>query len=89
MAGARFAETLSTPPDAKTPILERRNQDSEKPMGEWNSVDINCNSGVIECKVNGILQNSVTSCEPQSGKIGLQLEGTPYQVRHMWLTILD
>jgi hypothetical protein len=89
MAGARFIEPLSTPPEAKTPQLERQKSDSEKPVGEWNVVDIICLDSTIECLINGIIQNRVTKCEPHAGKIGIQLEGFPYELRNIWLTMLE
>ena len=46
MAGAKFAEPLSTAPEAKTPLLERQKSDSEKPIGDWNIVDIVCSTAL-------------------------------------------
>jgi hypothetical protein len=86
MAGAKFAEPLA---DAKTPLLERRKSGSEKPLGEWNAVDIVCRDSTITCSINGIIQNRVTHCEPHAGKIGIQLEGVPFELRNIWLTLLD
>jgi hypothetical protein len=89
MAGAKFIEPLSTLPDAKTPQLERKKSDSEKPVGEWNIVEVVCLNDTIECMINGFVQNKVTQCDPHSGKIGIQLEGTPFQLRNIWLTVLN
>jgi len=89
MAGAKFSEPLSTPPDAKTPQLERKKSDSEKPLGEWNIVEVICLNDTIECMINGIVLNKVTKCDPHSGKIGIQLEGTPFQLCNIWLTVLN
>ncbi len=83
MEGAKFSEALSTPPGAKTPQLDMKAPSSEKPFGEWNSADIVCKDGSIECAVNGVLQNKVTGCSPDAGRIALQLEGTPYELRHI------
>ncbi len=84
MNGAKFAEKLSTAPDAKTPQLDRTNAaDPEKPLGEWNSYDIVCRGDTIEVTVNGVLQNKISKCEPATGKIGFQLEGTPFELRHV------
>ncbi len=83
MAGAAFAEKLSTAPDAKTPQLDRKADSSEKPLGEWNSCDIVCRDGAIDVTVNGVLQNHVTKCQPAAGQIGFQLEGTPYELRNV------
>ena len=88
MAGFKFKEPLSTAPDAKTPQRDRLNPSSEKPLGEWNSCDIVCYNGTLECSVNGVLQNKVSGCDPSSGAIGVQLEGTPYELRSISLTPL-
>ena len=89
MAGAKFAEPLSTAPGARTPQLERRQPDSEKPLGEWNSLDLVCRGDALEVSINGVLQNTVTRCEPRAGKIGIQCEGFPYELRHFRLTPLE
>jgi hypothetical protein len=89
MAGAKFAEALSTAPDAKTPQLDRIGLNSEKPVGEWNSVEIVCRGDTIACSINGVRQNRATKCEPQAGKIGIQLEGFPFELRNLRLTPLD
>ncbi|HWA10576.1 MAG TPA: DUF1080 domain-containing protein [Opitutaceae bacterium] len=86
---AKFAEKLSTPPGAPIPQLARQPADSaEKPFGEWNSCDITCRNGTIEVTINGVFQNKVTQCSPAKGLVGLQLEGTPYELRNMRLTPL-
>lgn len=85
MAGFTFAEPLSTPPRARTPQLDRRQPASEKRAGEWNSCDIVCRDGAVECSINGVRQNRVTHCVPDSGRIGLQLEGAPYEARNLRL----
>jgi subtilisin family serine protease len=85
MAMAKFAEKLTTPPDAKTPQLDRLGRDSERPLGEWNVCDIVCVGDSIEVTVNGVLQNRVTQCSPSAGRVGIQLEGTPYELRNIRL----
>lgn len=89
MAGATFAEKLTTPPGAKTPQLDRQQASSEKPLGEWNACDVVSRDGMLEIQVNGVLQNRVTHASPDSGKIGFQLEGTPYELRNVTVTPLD
>lgn len=89
MADAKFAEKLTTAPGAKTPQLDRLAADSEKPLGEWNACDILCVDDTLEVRVNGVLQNKVTKLSPSSGRIGLQLEGTPYEVRNVRLSSLS
>jgi Domain of Unknown Function (DUF1080) len=89
MAGAKFAEAPSTAPDAKTPQLDRIGLNSEKPVGEWNSVEIVCRGDTIACSINGVRQNRVTKCEPHAGRIGIQLEGFPFELRNVRLAPLD
>ncbi len=89
MAGARFAEPLTSEPSAKTPIKARTGSvDSEKPVGEWNSCDILCQNETVEVTINGVLQNKITNAMPHSGRVGFQFEGTPFQIRNVTLTLL-
>jgi Domain of Unknown Function (DUF1080) len=83
MSTAKFAEPLT--PDIKTPTLNRLNADNEKPVGQWNSCDIDCRGGTIEVSINGMPQNRVTKCVPASGKVGFQLEGVPFEIRNVRL----
>jgi hypothetical protein len=62
--------------------------DSEKPAGEWNACDITCRAGTLEVRINGVLQNRVTQRQPAAGRIGFQLEGTPFELRRVTLTPL-
>jgi hypothetical protein len=83
MNDAKFTEKLSTAPDAKTPQLDRSGAECEKPLGQWNSCDITSRNGTIEVIVNGITENKVTGCTPAAGKVGFQLEGTPFELRNV------
>ena len=89
MAGAAFAEPLSSAPGARTPQLERLGVAAEKALGEWNSVDIVCRDGAIRVTINGVFENRVTGCDPHAGRVGLQLEGFPFEVRNVRLTPLN
>lgn len=89
MAGATFAEKLSTPPDAKTPQLNHAAPGSEKPAGEWNECDILCSRDVITVFINGVLQNRVSGCTPAAGRLGFQLEGAPFELRNLRLADLE
>jgi hypothetical protein len=88
MAAATFAEPLSTPPDAATPIRDRVATGSEKPAGEWNACDVVARDGTFEVRINGVLQNQATHCDPAAGRIGLQFEGAPYAVRNLRIEAL-
>jgi hypothetical protein len=88
MAGASFAEPLSTAPAAYPPIKGHAGADSEKPAGEWNSMDVVCQDGAIEVSINGVPQNRVTGATPREGWIGFQLVGAPYELRNVTVTRL-
>lgn len=88
MAGASFAEALTTAPGAYPAIKGHTDVDSERPAGEWNSVDILARDGVVEVTVNGVPQNRVSAVNPGAGRIGFQLEGVPYELRNIAITPL-
>lgn len=89
MAGATFAEPLTSAPGAATAIKAHTAPVSEQPAGEWNTADITCRGDTIEVTVNGVRQNRVTGCSLREGKIGFQFEGTPFELRHVTLVGLD
>lgn len=88
MNTARFSETLSTAPDAKTPQLDRRGDGNEKPPGEWNSGDVVCRGDTVEVSINGVVKNHISQCSPAAGKIGFQLEGAPFELRNVSISPL-
>ncbi len=88
MAGAGFAEPLTSKPGAYPAIKAHAAADSERPAGEWNSADILCRDGVIEVTVNGVPQNRVSDSRPRAGRIGFQLEGAPYELRKVHIVPL-
>ena len=89
MAGATFAEPLTSPPGAATAIRAHTAADCEKPAGEWNTCDLICRGDTIEVIINGVLQNKVTQAVPRRGRIGFQFEGTPYELRRVSVVRLD
>jgi hypothetical protein len=89
MAGASFTEPLTSAPGASPAIKAHMAADSEKPVGEWNTVDVLARDGMIEVSVNGVPQNRVTGSNPREGKIGFQLEGTAYELRNVTIAPLD
>lgn len=66
------------------PVISKAEPSSEKGTGEWNKVEITVNEGLIEIRINDILQNSATS-KIREGHIGLQSEGTEIQFRNIVL----
>lgn len=66
-------------------VINKKAPTNEKPAGQWNSYDINCQGGAIRCLVNGVLQNEGTNATPASGWICLQSEGGPIEFRNIRL----
>ncbi len=83
MAGASFVEPLTSAPGAPVPIKAHTSADSEKAVGEWNTGEVLSKAGTIEVTINGVLQNKITQTMPHSGRIGFQLEGTPFELRNV------
>lgn len=67
-------------------VVPKKADSNEKPLGEWNSMDITCNGSTIETKVNGLLQNSGTGLNITEGSICLQSEGKTIEFRNVYLT---
>jgi len=65
--------------------IQKFEDSSEKPAGEWNSYDIISLDGTLELQVNGVLQNSGTGMTLTEGNIALQSEGGPIQFRNIYL----
>jgi hypothetical protein len=61
---------------------------SEKPSGEWNTMEVVCKTNNIEVFVNGILQNKGTGVNVSKGAICLQSEGKDIEFRNVFLTKL-
>lgn len=59
--------------------------DSEKPLGEWNRMEITCRGDEVLVKVNGKLVNHATNCSETKGAIALQSEGMPIEYRKVEL----
>lgn len=66
------------------PVVEKTNQSSEKPTGEWNKATIYVKDGVITVFINGVYQNTGTN-KVKSGHIGLQSEGKDILFRNVEL----
>lgn len=61
---------------------------SEKPLGEWNTIEITCRGNEVIVKVNGELVNHATNCSVTKGAICLQSEGAPIHYRNIRLVPL-
>lgn len=67
------------PEDARN--IKNLTDGSEKPLGEWNTMTIQCKDKEIIVHVNGTLVNHGKNCTANSGKIALQAEGTEVEFR--------
>lgn len=60
--------------------------DSEKPVGEWNTMIIECLGDEIKVWVNGDLVNHGHDCTASKGQIAIQAEGSEVEFRKLQLT---
>jgi hypothetical protein len=79
-------------PDAETRRRDRRHlnltDNSEKPAGEWNKMEIEAKGDEIKVWVNGDLVNQATKLSQTKGAISLQSEGSLVYFRNIYLTPL-
>ena len=74
--GAKVAEPMVQ----KNGVL-RPGPDAEKPLGEWNTYEVDCRDDTVTITVNGKVVNKVTGVSPTSGQVGIQSEGAAIEVR--------
>ncbi|MBX3178693.1 MAG: DUF1080 domain-containing protein [Candidatus Hydrogenedentes bacterium] len=63
-------------------------KDVEKPVGEWNRLEVIADGGKITVLLNGIVVNRAIDCKPQKGRIQVQSEAAELFVRRIELTPL-
>ncbi|MAH26144.1 MAG: hypothetical protein CMI19_04235 [Opitutae bacterium] len=56
---------------------------SEKPVGEWNSMNIECLGNEVKVWVNGDMVNHGFDCTAKSGKLSIQAEGSEVEFRKL------
>jgi hypothetical protein len=61
---------------------------SEKPLGEWNHMKIECKGNAIRVWVNDILVNEGTHCTASKGQIAVQAEGVEVAFKTLTLKYL-
>lgn len=59
---------------------------SEKPLGEWNNMTIECLDNNIKVWVNNDLVNNGYNCTANKGQIAVQAEGSEVEFRKLLLT---
>lgn len=66
--------------------VKKLSASSEKPAGEWNTMEVSCLGNKIEVFVNGVLQNQGSEISVTKGFICLQSEGKTIQFRNIFIT---
>lgn len=74
--------------DKSNRMVKKMAESSEKPVSEWNTIEVTCKSNTIEVVVNGVIQNKGTNLNISSGSICLQSEGKDIEFRNVYLTPL-
>ncbi len=59
---------------------------TEKPLGEWNRMVVECLGNVVKVWVNDVLVNYGTNCTANHGQIAVQAEGSEVEFRKLELT---
>jgi len=72
--------------DKTSIVLKKQESSTEKPVGEWNIMEISCKGDTIEVYVNGVLQNKGTGVTVNQGHICLQSEGKDIEFKNVYLT---
>src|SRR5690606_31856270 len=63
-------------------------QDVEKPVGEWNRLEVIADGGKITVLLNGIVVNRAVDCTPKKGRLQIQSESAEIFFRRIELTPL-
>jgi len=66
--------------------IKNLTDNSEKPLGQWNTMVVECLGSAIKVWVNGDLVNYGTNCTASKGQIALQAEGAEVEFRKVELT---
>jgi hypothetical protein len=59
---------------------------TEKPLGEWNTMKIECLGSSVKVWVNNVVVNEGTKCTARKGQIAIQAEGAEVEFRKLLLT---
>jgi len=75
--------------DGKARRIINLTDGSEKPVGEWNTMIIECVANSIKVWINGDLVNFGFDCTANKGHIALQAEGSEVEFRKVELTPIN
>jgi hypothetical protein len=71
--------------DKSQKVVAKKAPSNEKPVGQWNTMEVKCKDNTMEVYVNGSLQNKGTGVSVSRGSIGLQSEGKDIEFRNLYL----
>ena len=69
--------------------IKNLTDDSEKPVGEWNDMLVECRGNRIKVWVNNVMVNEGYDCTANKGHIALQAEGSEVEFRMVDLESLS
>jgi len=72
--------------DGKERRIKNLTDDSEKPVGQWNVMKVECLGNEVKVWVNGDLVNHGFNCTVSQGQIALQAEGSEVEFRKVDFT---
>ncbi len=72
--------------EGKQRRIKNLTDNSEKPLGEWNTMVIECRGSSIKVWVNGDKVNDGFNCTVSKGQIALQAEGAEVEFRRVEIT---
>lgn len=75
--------------EGKNRRIQNLTDDSEKPLGEWNAMRIECAGDAVKVWLNGDLVNHGSKCTVNKGQIAIQAEGSEVEFRKLILTPLN
>jgi hypothetical protein len=81
-----FGETLFKPGSTTERAGKNLTDGSENPIGQWNTIVVDCRADQIRVWVNGDFVNHGTGSSVTKGAIGLQSEGAEVEFRRIELT---
>jgi hypothetical protein len=82
MSGADMKELT----DKSQKVVAKKTPSNEKPVGQWNTMEVNCRDNTIDVYINGTLQNHGSGVTVTNGSICLQSEGKDIEFRNLYLT---
>lgn len=74
--------------EGKSRRIKNLTDGSEVPLGEWNTMRVECIGRSVKVWVNGTVVNEGRNCTAQSGQIAIQAEGSEVEFRKLKLTQL-